>query len=87
MNNAMNEGEIQFSALLEQVEKSLRQKLYYVAIMTSLVIPDIGGAIDSENGKANRKKYVSWFDKLSDWLSRNTTPPETFPDQDKYFGD
>lgn len=63
MDSTENEGEIQFSALLEQIELCLQKKLYYVAIMTSLVIPDIGGAIDSENGEANQKKYVSWFDK------------------------
>lgn len=63
MNNVENEGEIQFSVLLEQIGACLEKRLYYVAIMTSLVIPDIGGAIDSDNGEATQKKYVTWFDK------------------------
>lgn len=63
MNNAENEGEIQFSALLEQIETCLQQKLYYVAIMTSLVVPDIAGAIDSDNSGTVQKRYATWFDK------------------------
>jgi len=63
MDNGENKGEIQFSALLEQIEACLHKQWYYVAIMASLVIPDIGGAIDSENGEADQKKYAAWFDK------------------------
>jgi len=65
MNNTENEGEIKFSALLEQIELCLQQRLYYVAIMASLVIPDIGGAIDSNTRieARIRIRYVTWFDK------------------------
>jgi len=63
MNSTENEGEIQFSALLEQIELCLQQRLYYVAIMASLVIPDIGGAIDSDNRGTIQKRYATWFDK------------------------
>ncbi len=65
MNNIENEGEIKFNILLNQIEKCLQADLYYVAIMTSLVIPDIGGAVDSANGKTDQKKYVNWFDKYA----------------------
>ncbi len=63
MNNTENEGELKFSALLEQIELCLQQRLYYVAIMASLAIPDIGGAIDSDNGKSTSKTYATWFEK------------------------
>jgi len=58
-----NYKELQFSSLLSQIEQSLELDLYFVAIMTSLVIPDIGGAIDSENGKTEKNKYINWYDK------------------------
>ena len=65
MSNIENEGEIKFTALLEQVEKCVSQKLYYVAIMACLAIPDIGGAIDSGDGEASSKTYKRWFDKYA----------------------
>ncbi len=65
MISAENEGEIKFNTLLEQIEKCVNQKLYYVAIVASLAIPDIGGAIDSNNGKATSLKYQGWFDKYA----------------------
>lgn len=48
---------------LDQIQKALELDLYYLALFTSLIIPDICGAIDSVNGEANRFKYINWFDK------------------------
>lgn len=48
--------------LLEQIENSVGSKLYHMALFTALTVPDIGGAVDSENGEANGKKYGAWFD-------------------------
>jgi hypothetical protein len=48
---------------LDQIEASLDSNLYYVALLVSLAIPDICGAIDSDNGQATKGKYVRWFDK------------------------
>ena len=49
--------------LLEQIEKGLDNNLYYLSLFAALSIPDICGAIDSENGEANKDKYVQWFNK------------------------
>lgn len=65
MASIENEGELKFGALLEQIEKCVSQKLFYVAIMACLAIPDIGGAIDSDDGEATQKKYEEWFDKYA----------------------
>jgi hypothetical protein len=43
MDNLENEGELRFTALLEQIESCIEQDLLSVAIMTSLAIPDIAG--------------------------------------------
>ncbi|TET31968.1 MAG: hypothetical protein E3J72_20970 [Planctomycetota bacterium] len=50
-------------SLLNQIEKALKSDLYYVALFVSLSIPDICGALESDNGEADRKKYMQWFDK------------------------
>ena len=49
--------------LLEQSKKGLDHNLYYLSLFTVLALPDICGAINSKNGKANKDKYVQWFDK------------------------
>jgi hypothetical protein len=48
--------------LVEQIENGVESKLYQMALFTALTVPDIGGAVDSENGKASGKKYAEWFD-------------------------
>ena len=49
--------------LIDPVKKALDNNLYYLALLTALVLPDICGALSSEDGKANKKKYVNWFNR------------------------
>ncbi|MDD5710773.1 MAG: hypothetical protein PHV43_01570 [Candidatus Colwellbacteria bacterium] len=49
--------------LLNQIKKGLNINLYFLALFVSLVIPDICGALDSEDGEATGQKYKNWFDK------------------------
>jgi hypothetical protein len=49
--------------LLEEIERSVRVKLFRVGLLTALTVPDIAGALDSEDGIACRKKYERWFDE------------------------
>lgn len=49
--------------LLRQIETALDSDLYYVALFASLSLPDICGAIESEDGRATKEKYEEWFDK------------------------
>jgi hypothetical protein len=46
---------------LTQIRGTLNYKLYYPALYVCLTIPDICGALESENGKATPKKYIKWF--------------------------
>jgi hypothetical protein len=48
---------------LQQIQASLEEKLYYLALYTSLTIPDICSALESDNGEAEGKKYKQWYDK------------------------
>ena len=46
--------------LLEQIEKGLNANLYYLSLFVALCIPDICGALESENGRADGEKYKNW---------------------------
>jgi hypothetical protein len=49
--------------LIEQIRSGLQANLYYLSLFTVLAVPDICGAIDSEDGHATKKKYIEWFNK------------------------
>jgi hypothetical protein len=49
-------------ALVEQIEASLASRLYFLSLFTSLSVPDIGGALSSENGEASGKKFAAWYE-------------------------
>ncbi|MCH8208557.1 MAG: hypothetical protein IIA62_05835 [Nitrospinae bacterium] len=59
---------------LTQVKKGLDENLYLLSLFSALAVPDICGAMSSEDGEANAEKYEVWFDKYvapkySDFLS------------------
>jgi hypothetical protein len=47
-------------SLFEQIEKGLSANLYYLSLFVALCIPDICGALESENGEAHKDKYLKW---------------------------
>jgi len=49
--------------LLQQIESSLVNKEFYLALFISLAMPDICGALVSKNGEAKGRRYKNWFDK------------------------
>lgn len=49
--------------LLFQIRKSLFSNLYFLSLFAALAIPDICGAVDSEDGQASKENYINWFDK------------------------
>ena len=49
--------------LLDQVESSLGSGLYFLSLYTALTIPDIAGALRSDNGEATGAKYAAWFEE------------------------
>lgn len=48
---------------LNQIGKGLETDLYLLSLFSALAIPDICGAMSSEDGEANKEKYKEWFDK------------------------
>ncbi|WP_342985745.1 hypothetical protein [[Clostridium] symbiosum] len=49
--------------LLSEIEKALENELYFIALQTTLSLPDICGALQSEDGKASKIKYICWYNK------------------------
>ncbi|MBT6050130.1 MAG: hypothetical protein HOG49_25320 [Candidatus Scalindua sp.] len=61
-------------SLLDQVKKGLDAGLYQLALFVALCVPDICGAVESEDGKASGEKYKAW-------IKQNLT--EKWPDKYK----
>ena len=48
---------------LTQIKNGLDANLYLLSLFSALAIPDLCGAMSSENGEAGKKKYKALFDK------------------------
>jgi len=66
--------------LIDQLELSLQHPFYFLSLFMALAIPDIAGALDSDDGCANGKRYVRWYDQWArpqfGVLLKQTLPPE-----------
>ena len=47
--------------ILNQIRKTIKYKLYYLALSMAVAISDICSALQSENNKTDSKKYKNWF--------------------------
>lgn len=48
---------------ISQIRAASTAGLYYLALFGALAIPDIFGALGSENGKASGSKYKTWLEE------------------------
>lgn len=63
--------------LLDQLDRVAEAGFSYVALFTALTIPDICGALESEDGRASGARYKLWFDT---WVSaKYTVGPDRRP--------
>jgi hypothetical protein len=46
--------------LLTEIERALTMRLYYLAILLTLQLPDICGALESTDGEAKSDRYKAW---------------------------
>lgn len=49
--------------LLGQIEKSVTSGSYLLGLYVALALPDICGALESNNGVATGNRYQAWFNK------------------------
>jgi hypothetical protein len=50
--------------LIVQIKEALQNpNLCYISLFASLTIPDICGAMSSDNGEASKQKYIDWYNR------------------------
>lgn len=57
--------------LLKEIEQALNSGLYFIALQSTLTLPDICGALQSVDGIATRDDYITWYDTYAKESSRN----------------
>jgi hypothetical protein len=48
--------------LIDQPEASLGSRLYFLSLFTALALPDIAGALESDDGRAIDSRYIAWYE-------------------------
>lgn len=51
--------------ITREVKRAIEARLYYVAVVLTLTLPDICAALESENGETTGPKYKAWCER---WL-------------------
>lgn len=65
--------------LLDQIEEALESRLYYVALMGALTLPDIAAALQSEDGCTKAALYMDWLKANFDWTEwAELTPADIY---------
>ncbi len=49
--------------LICQIERAIQARSYYLALYVTLMLPDICGAMESDDGLSKRARFVKWFEK------------------------
>lgn len=66
-------------AILDEIRVACEHRLFYLAVMLCLALPDICAALEDPKGETNEKRYRSWVDK---WLGQEYG--KFLPAQDMY---
>lgn len=46
---------------LQEIENALKARLYYLAVVTAVTIPDVCAALASPDGESTGAKYKAWY--------------------------
>jgi len=65
-------------AMVKDIELALQAKLYYLAIIVCLILPDICAALESEDGRASKKGYIDWYTKYAKAQAGGVDPEECY---------
>jgi hypothetical protein len=47
--------------ILQEIEKALNAKLYYLAIVLAVTLPDICAALEASDGRTSSTRYKAWY--------------------------
>jgi len=53
--------------LTNEIKNCLLNRLWYAALVLTLLLPDVCAALEAEDGCTTRERYKSWFDK---WVGK-----------------
>lgn len=56
-------GGHEMRTVVDQTAKALEHRLYYVALIAALTIPDMAAALESSDGRTDGTRYISWYEK------------------------
>jgi hypothetical protein len=63
-------------AIVRDIEAALQAKLYYLAIIVCLTLPDVCAALESEDGRTSRERYKDWYAKHAKIQAGGVDPEE-----------
>lgn len=69
---------------LRQLKDAVDQGLYYISLISALVLIDICGALDSDDGRASPTAFVKWYEAYLGEKYTAPIPQCTFSGQDCY---
>lgn len=49
--------------ILDEIKNALKNKNYFIALQSTLTLPDICACLEKENGEATKNDYIKWFDE------------------------
>jgi hypothetical protein len=61
--------------ILKEIENAVNAQLYYLAVVSSLALPDICSALEHADGRAKQERYKDWY---TAWLQASF--PELTPE-------
>jgi hypothetical protein len=47
--------------ILQEIERALQARLYYLAVVMAVTMPDICAALEAANGRTSGDKYKAWY--------------------------
>ena len=70
--------------LLKDIEEAVRLKLYSVALIGLLTLPDICGAVEYGEDVAVGERYLKWLNEFGKMMWRNEKDKKWFSPEDVY---
>ena len=65
--------------LVQDIRKSLEKDLYFAALISAIILPDICGKVEFPEEKSSRKRYILWYDKEIGKYEKNPNDKVNMP--------
>lgn len=65
--------------LVQDIRKALENELYFVALSSALILPDICGKAAYPEERSSRKRYILWYDEEIGKYEKNPKDKDNMP--------